>query len=98
MTMLRFLKQIVRCRYAILASCEKHHYPLTYAFLCRCYPAIQQQNRELSSLYINERTGKLASHFQTDIDISEKLQDVDGLKKNLKLRSIDLDVDKLVGY
>ena len=71
--------------------------PLTYTYLCQFYQSVRHQHRETaSSLYVSERTGKLAGNFQNDIDLKEKLKDIDGLKKNLKLRGIDLDVEKLV--
>ena len=50
----------------------------------------------MSSLFVSERTGKVNGHFKHDIDIEERLKDIENLKKNLKLRGIDLDVDKLV--
>ena len=53
--------------------------------------------RGLSSLYVSERMGKLSGYFQTEVDrAAERLRDIDGLKKSLKLRGIDLDLDKLV--
>ena len=70
---------------------------MTYTYLCQFYQSVRHQHRETaSSLYVSERTGKLAGNFQNDIDLKEKLKDIDGLKKNLKLRGIDLDVEKLV--
>lgn len=95
-TMLRLLKQLIKCQPASQIGTKKPHYPLTYTYFCQCYPSICHQQREISSLFVSERTGKVNGHFQHDIDIEERLKDIENLKKNLKLRGIDLDVDKLV--
>ena len=96
--MFRFLRHIIRRRPACLANIESQHYPLTYAYLRQCYPSLlRHQVKGLSSLYVSERTGKLSGYFQTEVDrAAERLRDIDGLKKSLKLRGIDLDLDKLV--
>ena len=96
--MFRFLRQVIKWQPAGLTNTESQRYPLTYAYLSQWYPSLlRHQRKGLSSLYVSERTGKQSGYFQTDIDTGERLRDVDGLKKNLKLRGIDLDVDKLVG-
>lgn len=86
----------MRCQQPSQIGRRKSHYPLTYTYLCQCYPSICHQQRKISSLFVSERTGKVHGYFQHDIDIEERLKDVDSLKKNLKLRGIDFDVDKLV--
>ena len=95
--MMRVFQQIMRHFPARKIYRKKIQYPLTYTYLCQCYISARHHHNELSSsLYVSEKTGKISGNFHNDINLGEKLKDIESLKKNLKLRGIDLDVEKLV--
>ena len=95
--MYRFLRQVISRLPAGLGINGSRQCPLTYSYLSHYYPSLLwHEAKGLSSLYVSERTGKESGYFNTALDGGERLKDIDGLRKTLKRRGIDMDLDKLV--